>query len=168
MDVPWVFLFNGGYKFASNAYGYVDPSIARTVSFTHLSDVVTALFGAQFLVRANDPGYFVAFSYDYSSLFRDADTQIGPPARLFGILWRLEMRRPFVTAHLGIHPSLTYEMDTRLKTVETSMYWWFTPGGRSHIRNSAKLNAGFRVGYEEGRGGVFASVFIEPTFGTIP
>ena len=132
VDVPLVLFLGAGYKFGSKEYAYADPQTLAPTSATHLGDVAQMLVGAQFRVRANDPGYFVAFSFNYSSLFHDADGKIGPPDRLFGTLLRLDMRRPFIAAHLGINPSLTYELDTRVKTIEAATYWWFAPRRFAH------------------------------------
>jgi hypothetical protein len=168
VSVPWVFIFNGGYKFAKTTYDYTDVGTSRAVSAQHLSDVADVLFGLQFGIGPQNPGTFVAFSYDYSSLFRDSDTRIGPPDRLYGTMMLLDVRRPYLIAQLGINGSATHESDTGLNMVDAEIYWRSSTGSMRNIRNRTLVNAGVRIGYEQQRGGLFAGVFVGPLFRARP
>jgi hypothetical protein len=155
--VPWVVVFNGSYKFATDTYEYLDPATGQHLSPVHLSDVADMLLGVQFGIRPGNPGTFVSWSYNYSSLFRDREDQIGAPYRLYGTMVRLDVRRPFLLPHLGMNGSWTRESDTHLNLVDADIYWRSDPP--RGIRNRTFLTAGLRIGYEEGRGGGFVGVF---------
>jgi hypothetical protein len=172
VDVPWVLAFNASYRFSRDEYRYVDPLTLASRSATHLNDVAAALFGIQFLVRPNDPGYFVGVSYTYSAVFHDADqvqgVPTGAPTKVRGNLLRLELRRPLVSARLGINPSLTYEMNSGVKTVDAATYLWLATDHPGLTRRAPRLYAGVRVGYQSGPGGFFATIFAGPVFGAKP
>jgi hypothetical protein len=157
VSVPWVFVFNGSYKFATASYDYTDAATSQPVSATHLSDVADLLLGAQFGIRADNPGTFVSWSYNYSSLFRDREDRIGGPYRLYGTMVRLDVRRPILLPHLGLNGSWSRESDTHWNLVDADIYWRSDPPGG--LRNRMFLNAGVRAGYEEGRGGGFVGLF---------
>jgi hypothetical protein len=157
VSVPWVVVFNGSYKFATDTYEYLDPATGQQLSPVHLSDVADMLLGVQFGIGPGNPGTFVSWSYNYSSLFRDREDQIGAPYRLYGTMVRLDVRRPLLLPHLGVNGSWTHESDTHLNLVDADIYWRSDPP--RGIRNRPFLNAGLRVGYEEGRGGGFVGVF---------
>jgi hypothetical protein len=165
VSVPWAFFFNTGYKFSKDRFDFTDASSSKSTSESHITDVLHILFGLQFHARPRDPGYFVAFSYIYSSFFQESEQKIGPPSRLFGTLTRVEMRHAFPDLHIGVNPSFTYELDTHLKTIEGTVYTWLPAGGERRVRNVTRLNVGARIGYEQGRGGAFATVFVGPTLG---
>jgi hypothetical protein len=155
--VPWVIVFNGSYKYGTTTYDYTDPATGQQVSPVHLSDVADLMLGAQFGMRPTNPGTFVAWSYNYSSLFRDREDRIGGPYRLYGTMVRLDLRRPILLPHVGLNASWTRESDTGWNLVDADIYW--RSDGPDGVRNRSFLNAGIRVGYEQGRGGGFVGVF---------
>jgi hypothetical protein len=158
VSVPWAIVFNGSYKFATTSYEYTDVTTSQAVSATHLSDVADILLGVQFGVRPDNPGTFVAWSYNYSSLFRDREDRIGGPYRLFGTLVRYEMRRPFLLPHVGAVASFSRESDApNWKLVDADIYW--RSNRASDVRNRTSFNAGVRIGYDQGRGGGFVGLF---------
>jgi hypothetical protein len=85
-----------------------------------------------------------------------------------GNLLRVELRVPFVTARLGLNPSLTYDLNSRMKTVDASTYLWLASDHPAHTKSSTRLYAGVRVGYQTGPGGFFATIFAGPLFGGRP
>ena len=171
VDVPWVLFMNFSYRFNRAEYTYTDPSAAPR-SETHLNDIAAALVGSQFLVRPNDPGYFVGFSYTYSAVFRESDpdqtVQTRAPVKVRGNLLRVELRRPLASAHLGVNPSWTYDLNSGVTTIDAATYRLFAPVGRPGTKSSTRLYAGVRVGYQRGQDGWFATVFVGPVFAGPP
>ena len=172
VDVPWVLFINFSYRFSRNEYTYTDASTSALGSETHLNDIAAALVGAQVLVRPDDPGYFVGFSYTYSAVFRDADevqsVQAQPPVKVRGNLLRVELRRRLASTRLGINPSWTYDLNSRVTTVDAATYLLFRPVDPRRTKIPTRLYAGVRVGYQSASGGLFATVFVGPVFGGRP
>jgi len=172
VDAPWALLFNASYRFSRDDYSYIDPGTLGSRSATHLNDIAAALFGTEFHVRPNDPGYFAAVSYTYSAVFQEV-TQVqgvptGAPAKIRGNLLRVELRHPFAAPHLGLNPSFTYDLNSRVKTVDASTYLWLASGDQARTKKSIRLYAGVRAGYQSGPGGFFATIFAGPLFGGKP
>jgi hypothetical protein len=172
VDAPWVMVFNASYKFSRDGYQYVDPVTLTSRSATHLNDIAAALFGTELRVRPNDPGYFAGISYTYSAVFQEADQiqglPAGAPTKVRGNLVRLELRRPLLAARLGVNPSYTYDLNSRIKTVDASTYLWLARDHPAQTTSSTRLYAGVRVGHQSGPGGFFATVFVGPLFGGRP
>jgi hypothetical protein len=172
VDAPWVLVFNASYRFSRDDYAYVDPLTLSSRSATHLNDIAAALFGTQFRVRSNDPGYFVGVSYTYSAVFQEAGevqgASTGAPTKVRGNLVRFELRHPFVAARLGVNPSFAYDVNSHVKTVEASTYLWLPSTDAARTKKSIRLYAGVRVGHQSGPGGFFATVFAGPLFGVKP
>ena len=172
VDAPWAVFMNFSYKFSRDEYTYTDRSTSARAAETHLNDIAAALVGAELLVRPNDPGYFVGFSYTYSAVFRDADetegVQTRPPVKVRANLLRVELRRPLVRARLGIHPSWTYDLNSRVTTVDAATYLMFAPVNPQRTKLSTRLYAGVRAGHQSGPGGWFATAFVGPVFGGKP
>ncbi len=163
--VPWVLVFHLGYQFNREEYHYADPATLAPRSETRLNDTATALGGVQFLVRDHDPGYFVAFSYTYSAVFRDAalvdGETIGGPSKIRGNLFRLDVRRPIPRTRVGVNSSYTYDASTHTKTIDGAAYVVFHP---FQSTRSAAFYGGIRAGYATGTGGAFTTVFFGPVF----
>jgi hypothetical protein len=172
VDAPWALVFNASYRFSRDGYSYIDPITRASRSATHLNDIAAAMFGTEFHVRPGDPGYFAGVSYTYSAVFHDADqiqgVRTGPPSKVRGNLLRVELRRPFAAARLGINPSLTYDLNSRVKTVDASTYLWLASDHPAQTKSSTRLYAGVSVGYQSGTGGFFATIFAGPLFGGRP
>jgi hypothetical protein len=172
VHAPWALVFNASYRFSRDDYSYVDPVTLASRSATHLNDIAAAVFGTEFHVRPGDPGYFAGVSYTYSAVFHEADqvqgVRTGAPTKVRGNLLRVELRVPFVTARLGLNPSLTYDLNSRVKTVDASTYLWLASDHPAHTKSSTRLSAGVRVGYQTGPGGFFATIFAGPLFGGKP
>jgi hypothetical protein len=172
VDAPWALVFNASYRFSRDDYSYIDPVTLASRSATHLNDIAAALFGTEFHVRPDDPGYFVAVSYTYSAVFQEvAQVQgepTGVPVKVRGNLLRVELRHPFVAARMGVNPSFTYALNSRVKTVDGSTYLWLAGGDQTQTKKSIRLYAGVRAGYQSGPGGFFATIFAGPSFGGRP
>ena len=172
VDAPWALAFNASYRFSRDDYSYIDPVTLASRSATHLNDIAAAVFGTEFHVRPRDPGYFAGVSYTYSAVFHEADqvqgVRTGAPTKVRGNLLRVELRVPVVTARLGINPSMTYDLSSRVKTVDASTYLWLASEHPAQTKSSLRLYAGVRVGYQSGPGGFFATVFAGPLFGGKP
>ena len=170
VDAPWALLFNASYRFSRDDYSYVDPVTLASRSATHLNDIAAAVFGTEFHVRPNHPGYFAGVSYTYSAVFHEADqvqgVRMGAPTKVRGNLVRVELRVPF--ARLGINPSLTYDLNSRVKTVDASTYLWLASDPPAQAKSSTRLYAGVRVGYQSGPSGFFVTIFAGPLFGGRP
>jgi hypothetical protein len=172
VDAPWALVFNASYRFSRDDYSYVDPVTLASRSATHLNDIAAAVFGTEFHVRPGDPGYFAGVSYTYSAVFHEADqvqgVRMGAPVKVRGNLLRVELRVPLVAARLGVNPSMTYDLNSRVKTVDASTYLWLTSDHPAQTRISPRLYAGVRVGYQSGPGGFFATIFAGPSVGGKP
>jgi hypothetical protein len=172
VDAPWALVFNASYRFSRDDYGYIDPLTRASRSATHLNDIAAALFGTELRVRPGDPGYFAGVSYTYSAVFHDQDQvqggPLGPPTKIRANLVRLELRRPFAATRLGVNPSFTYDLNSKIKTVDVSTYLWLPHDQPVHTKKSTRLYAGVRVGYQNGSGGFFATIFAGPLFGARP
>jgi hypothetical protein len=174
VDAPWALVFNASYRFSRDDYSYIDPVTLASRSATHLNDIAAAVFGTEFHVRRDDPGYFAAVSYTYSAVFQEVDqvqgVRTGAPVKIRGNLLRVELRHPLVAPRLGINPSFTYDRNSRVKTVDASTYLWLTDGHPALAKpaKSTRLYAGVRVGYQSGPGGFFATIFAGPLFGGRP
>jgi hypothetical protein len=170
--VPWVLFVHGGYAFSRGEYSYFDTRTSASKTDSHLTDNGTLLFGSQLFIRPDDFGYFVAFSYTYFSIFRDADpvngVRIEGPIRTKGNLLRFELRRLFPSGRVGINPSFSVEDTTNAKAVETMAYLVMPPESRWQRWASASVYVGARVGYETNGKGLYASVFVGPVFGGRP
>jgi hypothetical protein len=167
--VPWVMFFHLSYRFNRDEYRYADPATLAPRSETRLNDTATALGGMQFLVRGNDPGYFVGFSYTYSAVFRNADAvdgvTIGGPSKIRGNLFRVDVRRPIPRTNVGVDGSYTYDASSQTRTIDAATYVVI----RSFQSNSStKFYGGVRVGHSTGAGGAFVTVFAGPVFRTRP
>jgi hypothetical protein len=172
VDAPWALVFNASYRFSRDDYSYIDPVTLASRSATHLNDTAAAVFGTEFHVRPDDPGYFAGVSYTYSAVFQEADqvqgVRTGAPVKVRGNLLRVELRHPLAAPRLGINPSFTYDLNSRVKTVDASTYLWLESGHPAQTRKATRLYAGVRVGYQSGPGGFFATIFAGPLFGGKP
>jgi hypothetical protein len=179
VDVPWVVFINADYRFNRAEYEYADPVTLEKRTDTRLNDTASMMAGVQLFVRPRDPGYFFGFSYTYSAVF----TQLGGnaanglpaegPAKIRGNLLRVEMRRPLVSAHVGVSPSLAYEKSSGLKTIDVAAYWMPRSAGVAR-GNLTGFHVGVRVGNQSGQngqgqqGGAFATVFAGSSFAFSP
>jgi hypothetical protein len=172
VDVAWVTFFNFSYRFSRDQYTYAAASAPTAHSEMHLNDAATVLLGNQFLVRHGDPGYFVGVSYIYSAVFHDAPQVEGlplePPRKLRGDMLRIELRRPLPAANMGIDSSMTYDLDSRVKTADIAAYIFLPTGRSSPTVRTPRIYAGVRVGSQIGQGGLFATIFAGPVFGARP
>jgi hypothetical protein len=172
VDAPWVLVFNASYRFSRDDYAYIDPLTLASRSATHLNDIAAALFGTELRVRPDDPGFFAGVSYTYSAVFHDQDQvqgmPLGPPTKIRANLVRLELRRPLAAMRLGVNPSFTYELKSKVTTVDASTYLWLPRDQPVRTKKSTRLYAGVRVGYQSGPGGFFATIFAGPLFGAKP
>ena len=156
-DVPWALFIHADYRFNRAEYEFADAKTLQRLTDTRLNDTATMLFGAQLFSAPRRPGYFVGFSYTYSAVFDQFGGKasnglpLEGPTKIRGNLLRIEMRHPFAQ-RFGINPSVTYEKNSGVTTVDVTGY------ARMH-----RAHAGARVGNEsthEGRGGVFATAFV--------
>ena len=92
----------------------------------------------------------------------------GAPVKVRGNLLRVELRHPFMAARLGVNPSFTYDLNSKVKTVDASTYLWLARGDQTQTKKSIRLYAGVRAGYQSGPGGFFATIFAGPSFGGRP
>ena len=172
VDAPWAVFMNFSYKFSRDEYTYTDASTSGRGAETHLNDTAAALVGAALFMRPDDPGYFVGLSYTYSAVFQEADesasVQTRPPVKVRGNLLRIELRRSLKRARLGIHPSWTYDLNSRVTTVDAATYLMFAPLNPQGTKRSTRLYAGVRAGHQTGSGGWFATAFVGPVFGANP
>jgi hypothetical protein len=169
VDVPWVLFINADYRFNRAEYLFADPKTLDTLTDTRLNDTASMLFGAQLFVRPHAPGYFFGFSYTYSAVFQQfGETAanglpVEGPTKVRGNLLRLEMRHPFGETRYGVIPSVTYEKNSRVTTTDVTVYARFDRQGYAATGNLNGPYVGGRVGNEgkhDGRGGVFATVFV--------
>ena len=147
-DAPWALFIHADYRFNRAEYEFADARTGQRQTDTRLNDTASMLVGAQLFSKPCHPGYFVAFSYTYSAVFEGFPT--AGPQKVRGNLLRVEMRHP-LTRRVGINPSVTYEKNSGVTTVDVTGY--------AHLRREY---VGARVGNEsthDGRGGFFASVF---------
>jgi hypothetical protein len=148
-DAPWALFIHADYRFNRAEYEFVDAQSLQHRTDTRLNDTASMLFGAQFFSTKAHPGYFVAFSYTYSAVFEGFADE--GPQKVRGNLLRFEVRHPF-SGRFGINPSVTYEKNSGVTTVEAAGY--------------ARVHAGYagvRLGNEsvyQGRGGFFATAFV--------
>ena len=148
-DAPWALLIHADYRFNRAEYVFADPKTLQQQTDTRLNDTASMLFGAQLLSTKAHPGYFVAFSYTYSAVFQGLPAEL--PQKIRGNLLRVEMRHPFAK-RFGVNPSVTYEKNSGVTTVDATGYARFHSG-----------HAGVRLGNEsthDGRGGFFATAFV--------
>jgi hypothetical protein len=173
VDVPWVVFVTADYRFNRAEYVFADPATLDKRFDTRLNDTASMLGGVQLFARRADPGYFFGFSYTYTAVF----DQFGGlasnglpafgPAKVRGNVMRVEMRRPWVGAGVGFNPSLAYEVNSRVKTVEGVGYWWLMGFGSAAHSELRGVDVGVRAGYttdERSQGGAFVSVFIGAAF----
>jgi hypothetical protein len=177
VSVPWVVFITADYRFNRAEYVFADSTTLVTRTDTRLNDTASVLTGVQLFNRPGDPGYFFGFSYTYSAVFAQfgGSASNGLPAegptKVRGSLLRVEIRRAWVAAHLGLDPSFAYEQNSGVKTLEGVGYW--LPNGASGMAfgDVRGLNLGLRVGYQSDnnrQGGVFATVFIGSSFALRP
>jgi hypothetical protein len=168
IEVPWVLFVHGSYGFSRDDYVFLDRETLTERVESHLTDNGALLFGSQLFIRPDDPGYFVAFSYTYFSLFRDADPvdglRLDGPIRTKGNVIRLDLRRLLPSGRVGLNPSFSFDDNTKAKAFETMSYVVFPPDSPWQ-RWAASIYAGARVGYESNGKGFYASVFLGPVFG---
>jgi hypothetical protein len=154
---PWALFIHADYRYNRAEYEFADPKTLQRQTDTRLNDTASMLFGAQLFSSTRHPGYFFGFSYTYSAVFdqfggtASNGLPVAAPTKVRGNLLRIEMRHPFAR-RFGVNPSVTYEKNSGVTTVDATGYARF---GREY--------AGVRVGNEgmhDGRGGFFASVFI--------
>ena len=147
-DAPWALFIHADYRFNRAEYEFADARTGQRQTDTRLNDTASMLLGAQLFSKPRSPGYFVAFSYTYSAVFEGFPT--AGPQKIRGNLLRVEMRHP-LTRRVGVNPSVTYEKNSGVTTVDVAAY--------AHLRREY---VGAHVGTEsehDGRGGFFASVF---------
>jgi len=155
---PWALFISADYRFNRADYDFADPKTLERETDTRLNDTASMLFGAQLFSSSQRPGYFFAFSYIYSAVFQQFGAlasnglPLEGPTKVRGNLLRIEMRHPF-TRQIGLNPSVTYEKNSGVATVDVTAYvrWWRHAYG------------GGRVGHEgmhAGVGGAFATVFV--------
>ena len=154
---PWVLFIHADYRFNRAEYEFADVKTLARQTDTRLNDTAAMLFGAQLFSSPRRPGYFFGFSYTYSAVFSQFGgvasngLPLEGPTKVRGNLLRLEVRHPF-TRHFGVNPSVTYEKNSGVTTVDVTGY------ARMH-----HAYAGARAGDEsthDGRGGFFATVFV--------
>lgn len=148
-DAPWALFIHADYRFNRAEYEYVDARTLERKTDTRLNDTASMLFGAQLFSSAGHPGYFVAFSYTYSAVFQGLPAAL--PQKIRGNVLRVDVRHP-LTRRIGINPSMAYENNTGVTTVDVTGY--------ARLRREF---VGARVGHEsarDGRGGMYASVFV--------
>ena len=134
-----------------------DAQTLQRKTDTRLNDTASMLVGMQLFSRPNQPGYFFGFSYTYSAVFDQFGGTVASglpregPTKVRGNLLRVEMRHPF-GPRFGFNPSVTYENNSRVTTVDATGYARLGHG-----------NIGARLGNEsmhDGRGGFFATAFV--------
>jgi hypothetical protein len=166
--VPWAIFVHGGYGFSRDDFAYVDRRTLSQKVDSHLTDNGTLLFGGQLFIKPDDPGYFVAFSYTYFSIFRDADpvdgVRVDGPIRTKGNMMRFELRRLLPSGRVGVNPSFSIEDNANAKAFETMAYVLIDRDAPWPRSIGASLYAGARVGYESNGKGFYASVFLGPVF----
>jgi hypothetical protein len=154
---PWALFIHADYRFNRAEYEFADAKTFERQTDTRLNDTASMLFGAQLFSSPRRPGYFFGFSYTYSAVFSQFGgvasngLPLEGPTKVRGNLLRVEMRHP-LTQHFGVNPSLTYEKNSGVTTVDVTGY------ARMH-----HVYTGARVGNEsahQGRGGFFATVFV--------
>jgi hypothetical protein len=154
---PWVLFIQGDYRFNRAEYEFADAKTLQRQTDTRLNDTASMLFGAQLFSSPRRLGYFIGFSYTYSAVFDQSGglASNGLPAegptKVRGNLLRVEVRHP-LTRRLGVNPSVTYERNSGVTTVDVTGY------ARMH-----HAYVGARAGNESthaGRGGFFATVFV--------
>jgi hypothetical protein len=148
-DVPWALFIHADYRFNRAEYEFVDPRTLQRGTDTRLNDTASMLFGAQLLSTKEHPGCFVGFSYTYSAVFQGFPAE--GPQKVRGNLLRVEVRHPFA-GRFGINPSVTYEKNSGVTTVDATGY--------ARVRGG---HVGLRLGNEsthDGRGGLFATAFV--------
>jgi hypothetical protein len=154
---PWALFIHADYRFNRAEYEFADAKTLQRQTDTRLNDTASMLFGAQLFSSPRRPGYFFGFTYTYSAVF-DQFGGVAPnglplegPTKVRGNLLRLEMRHP-LTRRVGVNPSVTYEKNSGVTTVDVTGY--------ARMRHAY---AGARAGNESthaGQGGVFATVFV--------
>jgi hypothetical protein len=154
---PWALFIHADYRFNRAEYEFADAKTLQRLTDTRLNDTATMLVGAQLFSAPRRPGYFFGFSYTYSAVFDQFGGKasnglpLEGPTKVRGNLLRIEMRHPFAQ-RFGINPSVTYEKNSGVTTVDVTGY------ARRH-----RTHVGARVGNEsthEGRGGFFATAFV--------
>jgi hypothetical protein len=154
---PWALFIYADYRYNRAEYEFADAKTLQRQTDTRLNDTASMLFGAQLFSSPRHPGYFFGFSYTYSAVFSQFGgvasngLPLEGPTKVRGNLLRVEMRHPF-TRRVGVNPSVTYEKNSGVTTVDITGY------ARMH-----HAYAGARVGNEsthDGQGGFFATVFV--------
>src|ERR1051326_58089 len=148
-SAPWALFIHADYRFNRAEYEFADARTLERRTDTRLNDTASMLFGAQLFSSADHPGDFVAFSYTYSAVFEGRPTDL--PQKIRGNLLRVDVRHP-LTKRIGINPSLTYENNSGVTTIDVTGY--------AHLRREF---VGARMGNQsthDGRGGLYASVFV--------
>jgi hypothetical protein len=169
VDVPWAVFINADYRFNRAEYVFADPVTLGRRTDTRLNDTASMMAGVQLFVRPRDPGYFFGFSYTYSAVFSQfgGNASEGLPAegptKVRGNILRVEMRRPLVSARLGVSSAFAYEKNSGVKTVDAAGYWM--PKRSCYF--------GVRVGHQSGlidgpQGGLFATAFVGSSFAFRP
>src|SRR6266550_4993206 len=148
-DAPWALFIHADYRFNRAEYEFADAQTPQRRTDTRLNDTASMLFGAQLFSTKEHPGYFLAVSYTYSAVFQGFPAE--GPQKIRGNLLRVEMRHPLAKRY-GINPSVTYEKNSGVTTIEATGY------ARMHA-----AYAGLRLGNEsthQGKGGFFATAFV--------
>ncbi len=156
-SAPWALFIHADYRFNRAEYQFADPVTLQRKTDTRLNDTASMLFGAQLFSKPDRLGYFFGFSYTYSAVFDQfggtttGGLPIEGPTKVRGNLLRVEMRHP-LSQRFGFNPSVTYEKNSGVTTVDATGYARLGHG-----------NVGARLGNEsmhDGRGGFFATAFI--------
>ena len=154
---PWALFIHADYRYNRAEYEFADAKTLQRQTDTRLNDTASMLFGAQLFSSPRHPGYFFGFGYTYSAVFNQFGGVVSNglpaegPTKVRGNLLRLEMRHPFAD-HFGFNPSVTYEKNSGVTTVDMTGY--------ARLRHAY---AGARVGHESvhaEQGGFFATVFV--------
>jgi hypothetical protein len=166
---PWALFMHADYRYNRAEYEFADPQTLQRRTDTRLNDTASLLFGAQLFAkpRERDPGYFLGFSYTYSAVFQQfgGTASNGLPAegptKVRGNLLRLEVRRALGASRFGVNPSVTYENNSHVTTVDVTGYARLERP-RADATNLHGPFVGARVGRggeHNGGGGVFVTVF---------
>jgi len=166
---PWALFMHADYRYNRAEYEFADPQTQQRKTDTRLNDTAALLFGVQLFARprAHDPGYFFGLSYTYSAVFQQFGgtaangLPVEGPTKVRGNLLRVEVRHPLGATRFGINPSVTYENNSRVTTIDVTGYAKLERprAGATNLRGPF---VGARVGHEgehNGQGGAFATVF---------
>ena len=168
VDASWAVFFNVSYRFSRDDFAYADVPGGPGKNAFHVNDAATATLGAQLFAGHGDPGYFIGFSYIYSSIFHDNPavdgTPIGPPSKVREDTLKIEVRRPLAHGRFGVSPAASYDLWTnKWTTVEATAYAFVPP--RVALTNGLRFYAAVRGGYKSDGPGAFGSILFGTLFG---